>query len=212
MDNAKSNELKVRYRNNVRNIVANRSMKKAILLVCISLIGISCQQSNKRIDKIEIAQNYIKALNTSDYDGIIGLFKDSIRMKEVVYSSVFSKDNYYQLFQWDSTFSPTYKLLEIKEVNDVVQMKVSKECPRILFLNEEPMVTDEVLKFEEGKIESVEITKYVVFNQKGWDRNRANLVEWTETHHPELDGFLYDQTRKGAINYLEAIKRYQARQ
>ncbi len=212
MDNAKNNELKMNQRHNIRTFAVHRTMKKTLFIVIICLLGISCRQPKTDVNKMEVTKNYIKALNTSDYDAIIGLFKDSIRMKEIVYSSVFSKDEYYQLFQWDSTFSPTYKILEIKEENDAIRMTVSKECPRILFLNEEPNVTDETVKFEDGKIKSIEITKYVVLNEKVWERNRTQLVEWIETHHPELDGFLYDQTKKGAIKYLEAIKRYQARQ
>ena len=186
-------------------------MKKIILILSIAVIGSSFQQSNKEVNKIEIAEKYINALNESDYDGIIGLFKDSIRMKELVYSSVFSKDEYYSLFQWDSTFYPSYKILGIKKENDAVRMTVSKECPRILFLNEEPNVTDEIIRFEDGKIKSIETIKYIVFNEKVWEKNKANLVEWVETHHPGLNGFLYDQTKKGAMKYLQAIRLYQSR-
>ncbi|MEM8507749.1 MAG: hypothetical protein AAF717_07960 [Bacteroidota bacterium] len=183
-------------------------MKKIFIIVCISLLNISCRQSNPNMNKTKVAENYINALNTSDYDAIIELFKDSIRMKELVYSSVFSKDDYYQLFQWDSTFSPVYKIIEIKEEDDAVRMTVSKECPRILFLNQEPIVTNEIVEFEDGKIHSIEITKYVVFNEKEWEFQRTKLVEWTEQHSPERNDFLYDQTKEGAIKYLEVIKRY----
>lgn len=184
-------------------------MQKIILTIVISIIGISCQYSNESVNKVEIAEEYINALNESDYDEIITLFKDSVRLKELVYSSAFSKEEYYHLFQWDSTFHPTYKILSIQEENGAVRMKVSKECTRILFLNEEPNVTDELVRFEDGKINSIEITNYVVFNEEKWEKNRADLVSWVEANHPELNGFLYDQTKKGALKYLEALRLYQ---
>ena len=188
------------------------SMKISVLVSFVFMIALSCQPANKGVNKVEIAEQYINALNATDYEAIVGLFKDSVRMKEIVYSSVFSKDAYYTLFQWDSTFHPLYKILGIKEENGVVKMTVSKECPRILFLNEVPNVTEETIKFEDGKIQSVEITQYVVFNEKTWETNRDSLVAWVEKHHPSLNGFLYDQTKQGAIKYLEAIQRYQSRQ
>ncbi len=114
------------------NIVARLTyMKKVLLIVPIVFLWISCHHSTKVVNKVEVVKEYINALNESNYDGIVSLFKDSVRMKELVYSSVFSKKEYYQLFQWDSTFHPTYKILEIKEENGLVRMTVSKECPRI---------------------------------------------------------------------------------
>ncbi|MEQ9442629.1 MAG: hypothetical protein RIG62_26550 [Cyclobacteriaceae bacterium] len=184
-------------------------IKKRLLFISIAFLGLSCQQASKPVSHVAAAKEYIQVLNESDYEGVISLFKDSIRMKELVYSSVFSREEYYQLFQWDSVFHPTYQILDIKEENDGVRMTVSKECTRIRFLNEAPNVTDERLTFEQGKITHVEILNYIVFNEATWEKNRADLVQWVEREHPALDGFLYDQTKKGALKYLKAINLYQ---
>lgn len=186
-------------------------IKKRLLFISIAFLALSCQQASKPVSHVAAAKEYIQVQNESDYEGVISLFKDSIRMKELVYSSVFSKEEYYQLFQWDSVFHPTYQILDIKEENDGVRMTVSKACPRIRFLNEAPMVTDERVT-EQGKITYVEILNYIVFNEETWEKNRADLVQWVEREHPELDGFLYDQTKKGALKYLKAINLYQESQ
>lgn len=186
-------------------------MKKLLFFApFLAVLLYSCQPSKKEVDKVQLVKDYIAALNAFDYPAIIDKFKDSIRLKERVYESTFSKEDYYVHFQWDSTLHPVYKILEIKEAEDgTVHMHVSKLEERIQFLNEEAIVTDEVVSFEDGKIHNIDIVNYVVFNEVEWINNRKRLVAWVNTNHPELNGFLHDQTREGALNYLKALEYYE---
>lgn len=184
-------------------------LMKRIILFLLIICCLSCQKSEKQSGKVDQVKSYINALNEGKYSEITRLFKDSIRLKEIVYQSSFSKEAYYDLFQWDSTFHPTYSLLEIEQKGEEVHMRVSKEGPRILFLNEEPIITREVVQFEDDLMIGVTITNYEVFNDSTWSEKRAKLIDWIATYKPELDGFIYDQTKDGALKYLKAISAYQ---
>ena len=41
----------------------------------------------------------------------------------------------------------------------------------------------------------------------GW-KIRTNFLNWMNQNHPEVNGFIFDQTEKGGLNYLKAIKLY----
>jgi len=43
---------------------------------------------------------------------------------------------------------------------------------------------------------------------KLWNLTKNEMVTWIKKNHPELDGFIYDQTKTGAQNYLKAIALY----
>ena len=180
-------------------------MKKYIpLITSFILLGlIGC---NKTTSPIETAKSYYKALDQSDFETLSPLLADSIVSKEIVYETMFSKKGYIELQRWDSVFRPTYKMLEIEEIDGRVKAKISKSCPRILFLNGEPIVTEETMTFNEGKIDSVIIDTYVVFNAQRWDSVRSKLVNYINQNHKHLNGFLHDQTVKGALDYTDAIQ------
>lgn len=190
----------------------NISKKKLIVLIFCLVVAVSCVQHNKAIDKAKIAEDYISALDNSDYNKVAEMFLDSIRFNEMEYIRTFTRESYRDLIQWDSVFQPTYKILEMKEVGDELHLKVSKTCDRIMFLQGEPFISREVIKFKEGVIYSVDVVEYVDFNDSLWSANRENLVLWIDEHHPELDGFLYDQTKEGALNYQKAMEFYRNRE
>ncbi|CAD5296734.1 MULTISPECIES: hypothetical protein [unclassified Imperialibacter] len=185
-------------------------MKNLLSLAFVIFIGCTSSTQKRSFDGIAATKTYFEALNESNYGKVTSLFLDSIRMREGIYANVLSKQDYKQMFQWDSTFHPTYAIQEIEQSGDTVLMQVSKTCPRIHFLHEEPTVTKERVVFQNGKIFSIEIVDFVVFNDDRWSTNRANLVSFVETKHPELNGFLHDQTKAGAIKYLKAIELYQS--
>ncbi|MEM9077885.1 MAG: hypothetical protein AAGC43_12645 [Bacteroidota bacterium] len=165
---------------------------------------------NTRTPPLETAKTYYKVLDQSDFETLPSLLADSVISKEIVYETAYSKKGYMELQRWDSVFGPTYKILDIEEVDGKVKAKISKSCPRILFLNGEPIITQETMTFHKGKIDSVVIDDYLVFNAKRWDSVRSKLVNFVDINHKELNGFLYDQTVEGAIKYTKAIDLYKA--
>ncbi|NAS11956.1 hypothetical protein [Poritiphilus flavus] len=180
--------------------------KKIFFLTLLLLTGfISCKDTKKGTDHIEIVKNYYQALDESNFNKLSPLIADSFSSRELEYVKVFSKREYREFIRWDSVFHPEYQILEIAENDGLIKLKVSKAGIRSLFLNEEPIITREEVRIQEGKIESVAITEYVVFNEARWTKNRVDLLSFIEENHPELNGFLTDQTMQGAMNYLKAI-------
>ncbi|MCL6267244.1 hypothetical protein [Flagellimonas myxillae] len=184
-------------------------MRKIFAIALLAILIGSCKEEQKEVGKVEMVKSYIDALNESNYNAVVSMFADSIRLNELVYKSTFSKEQYGNLFQWDSVFKPRYKILEIQLKEGVVEMRVSKQCKRIHFLNGEPIITREQVKFDANNIHSIDIVEYVVFNDSLWTKNRAELVSWTSNNHPELDNFLFDQSLEGGVKFKEAIDRYQ---
>lgn len=186
-------------------------MNKTILFLLILLGSISCKNPGKEIDKLEIAKQYYKVLDDSNYAEIKSLLTDSLltRETEYDYEQTFSREEYMEWLKWDAVFDPTYDILEMELENGTVKAKVSKIDKRILFLHEEPIVTNQVIRFNNDKIISIETTKYIVFNDSIFVKNRTGLLNWVDENHPELKGFIHDQTKKGGIKYLKAIELYE---
>tara|TARA_R110002050_G_scaffold109796_3_gene221140 strand:- start:11874 stop:12458 length:585 start_codon:yes stop_codon:yes gene_type:complete len=190
-------------------------MNKIIVLLLFLTIGfISCKTSekvkHKETSKLEIAKQYYKALDNSDGSRMLTLLGDSIVIRENAdnYEERFSQKGYTVWLAWDSVFEPTYKILEIEQENEVVKAKISKIDKRLFFLTEEPMVWNEIIRFENNKIIKVEKIEYEVFNVTKFLKNREELVNWIDENHSQLSGFLYPQTKSKGMNYLKAIELY----
>ncbi|MBQ4915884.1 hypothetical protein J8L85_15620 [Maribacter sp. MMG018] len=187
-------------------------MNKIIILTLFMLTGlVSCKTSEKNFDKLEIAKKYYKALDDSDDSEIANILSDTIliRENEYDYEEVFPLKRYAEWIKWDSVFNPTYEVLTLEEENGTVRAKISKMDKRISFLHKGPIVTNETIFFDDDKINRVEKTKYLIFNEVIFVKNRDELVDWIKKNHPELDGFINDQTKQGGLNYLKAIERYE---
>jgi len=188
-----------------------KKMKKKILIILSLIIGIiSCKNEKQRVNKLEIAKNYYKFLDLSNSSAMTTLLSDSIliREKQDDYEEQFSRKGYIEWLKWDSVFNPTYNILEIKQDHKAIRAKISKIDKRILFLHEEPMVWYEVIQFDHDKIIKIERIEYETFNIEKFLKNRDKLLKWSNKNHPELKGFLYDQTESGGIKYLKAIQLY----
>lgn len=193
-------------------------MNKIIILSLLLTIGFaSCKNSekekNKETSKLEIAKQYYKALDQSDGSGMRILLGDSIVIRENAdnYEERFSQKGYMVWLEWDSVFDPTYEILQIEQEGEIVKAKISKIDKRILFLHEEPMVWNEIVRFDNNKIIKVERIEYEVFNVEKFLKNRDGLVSWIDENHPELSGFLFPQTKSTGIKYLKAIELYKNR-
>ena len=189
-------------------------MKKIIALsLFLSLGFLSCKTFEKEIDKLEIAKQYYKALDDSDTSFIGNLVNDSIviRESEYDYQESFSVKGYATWLQWDSVFDPTYKVLEIEQEGERVRATISKIDKRIRFLHKEPIVTKELIHFDKNKIGKVEKIEYPVFNDSIFVKNREEFLNWMDEHHPDLNDFIYNQTKAGGIRYVKAIDLYKNR-
>jgi hypothetical protein len=69
-------------------------------------------------------------------------------------------------------------------------------------------VTDQVIRFDGDRITSIETTKYIIFDDSIFVKNRDELLSWVDINHPELNGFINDQTKTGGMKYLKAIELY----
>lgn len=179
-----------------------------IFLIALVFIAVSCTPSSTENDIQKVAIDYYQALNISDFKTIQNLHYDSVRVGGDGYFTTYSLDGYLNWLEWDSVFNPTYEIMELHELDGSVEVIVSKYCKRILFLNEEPTITKEVLKYKEGKIFSLTVTESISFNEEKWVQNREALLIWMRENHPEFDEFIYDQTKQGAFNYSTAIDLY----
>ncbi len=190
------------------------AVKKTILIFLLIVLGsISCKNGTKEIDRLQLAKHYYKVLDNSDHTEIKTLLTDSLltRETEYDYEQTFSLKEYEEWLQWDALFEPTYNILQIAEEGETVKVTVSKLDQRIAFLHKKPIVTDQVLHFKKNKITSIETTNYVIFNDSIFVKNREALVNWIAKNHPELNGFIYDQTKEGGEKYLKAMALYNNR-
>tara|TARA_R110002049_G_scaffold68392_6_gene177301 strand:+ start:541 stop:1113 length:573 start_codon:yes stop_codon:yes gene_type:complete len=186
-------------------------MKRTLILTLLLIAGFfSCKTSEKEIAKLGIAKKYYKALDSSDNLGMALLLTDSLVTKETEYDyeQTFSLEQYMAWLKWDSVFDPTYEILQIELEDEIVKAKISKIDKRLSFLHHEPIVTNQVIRFDKDKIISIETTEYVIFNDSSFVKNRDGLVNWIDENHPELNGFIHDQTENGGLKYLKAIELY----
>ena len=187
-------------------------MSKTILFLVISLLGfISCKDSKGETDLIYITEKYFEVLDESDTSEIESLLKDTLitRENEYNYEQKFSKKEYVEWLKWDSIFQPTYKIIEIEREDDIVKVQISKTDKRISFLHKEPIVTNQILRFDKDKISRIETVEYVVYNDSLWVENRGHFLEWVNNNYPDMNGVIYDQTKTGGIKYLELIRLYE---
>ncbi len=135
-------------------------MNLILIMSFALLVGlISCKNSEKTSDKLEIAEKYFVALDKSNSSEINDLLADSLvtTIPKYDYEVRYSKSDYVEKWlKWDSVFEPTYKVVEMKLENGIVKAKVLKTDKRINFLMQKPFLTNEILRFENNKIISVE--------------------------------------------------------
>ena len=163
---------------------------------------------------MDIAAKYYKALDHSDSLAMASVLTDSLVTKETAYDyeQTFTKSEYLEWLKWDSVFDPTYEILEMEQEDEYVKTSISKIDKRISFLHQQPIVTSQVIRFDQDKIVSVETTEYVVFNDATFVKNRDSLLNWIDENHPELNGFINNQTAPGGRQYLKAIELFKNRQ
>ena len=143
------------------------------------------------------------------YNELKTLINDSITIVAGDYVMPYTDDSFYEEFKWDSTFRPSYKIVELEEKNNQVIALVTLNSVRNEFLKNNTMTCQYQISFNSGKISKIEELECKDADWNIWKKERDSLVSWVKKNHPELDGFINDMTMNGAINYLKAIELYE---
>ncbi len=177
----------------------------SLFLICC-LMPLSCTSSSDDLTPEKIVANYINGLNESNFESIKPYLSDSLTTMEGGFVLAKNCAEYYIHFQWDSVFTPQYSLINSKQLSDhSVEVTLSKIGKRIQYLHDTPTVYKAKFDFANNRITQIDNTDLMVFDTLKWTNRRDTLVTWIKIHHPDLDGFVYDQTPNGAQNYLKAI-------
>jgi len=185
--------------------------KKSIFLIIVLLILVSCITENEQINREKLVSDYYVSLNSADFEKTLDCVSDSIVISEGDFILTRSKRDLYTHFQWDSVFKPKYKVLKLTTVDKNMEAVISKTCMRIQFLHNSATVYKVTIDFDGDKICKMETFDYEVFDFKKWQSNRDVLAKWIDENHPELTGFINDQTLNGAKKYLKAIELYKSK-
>lgn len=179
-----------------------------ILLFTTLLCLISCRASEKPISHKRILEQYISALNESNFERVSGCVSDSLRVEELDFLLSDNMEDFYRMFQWDSVFNPHFELIDMQENDQGLQITVSKRCRRIQYLLDTALITRGRLEIAEGKIIQFQTYDFLNMDFSKWESRRDTLVAWIGVNHPELNGFQFDQSIRGGQNYLKAIDLY----
>jgi len=188
-----------------RNTICKLSLFLAVVSLCLS-----CGKNVHTSSEPELlVQRYYQAFNDNDFEAIRSSIADSIKQISGPYTESWSKESFVNWIEWDASFNPVYQVHDTQVISEnKVEITISKNCKRIQFLNEEPTKYREIFYFENNKIKTIEAGEYLVFNDSLWVAKRDTLIAYINREHPDLDGFIYDQTKRGAENYLKAIALY----
>ena len=95
------------------------------------LLGMfSCKISNDSLSNKRIVEGYISALNNADIDKMSNYISDTIKVEELEFLLSDNMDDFYRMFQWDSVFNPHFELIDFQELDQGVQITLSKECKK----------------------------------------------------------------------------------
>jgi len=169
----------------------------------------SCTVKKNPINHEKILTQYLEAYNNFDLEKAAFFIHDSIVISEYEFIQTTSKAEWLVQSQWDLAFCPTYSIIETKTVDGNFEATIEKSCKRIKFLNDSAIISKSFVEFSDDEISKIHIYDYVKFDFDKWQSRRDSLVAWIDKHHPELSGFIYDQTKSGAEKYLKAIDYYE---
>ncbi len=188
-----------------------RSCIYTIMISALGLLGIigctSYKNSATKTDHLAIVQQYFQTMNATNAAAIDNWFGEQLTVIEGAHAQVYAKEAYKTFLQWDAVFDPTYKILNIAQQGDLVKATISKNDTRINFLHEAPFVTNQTFAFQHDKIIRI-TTEYIDFDVATWADNKQQLLDWIAQYHPDLNGFIHEQTEAGGIKFLKAITFY----
>jgi hypothetical protein len=160
-----------------------------------------------------ILEKYLNGYYNQGFNSISSLLADSVTIKDAPdYMITYSKDEYKVIYEWDSTFLPENKYTIIGQTDTTIDFFEERYSIRFEFLEHNPLKMKQRIHFRHGQISTIENMEYLNFNVDKWTSNRDSLVSWIDRNHPELTGFIFDLTPKGAENYMKAIELYKKAQ
>ena len=174
------------------------------LILILGLIN-SCNQPDNQV----ILDKFMDGYYNQGFMSISSMLADSVTIKDVPdYEVTYSKDDYKIQYQWDSTFQPEIKYTITDQTDTTIDFFVDRYSIRFEFLEHNPLKMKQRIYFKNGQISVIENMEYLNFDVDKWTSNRDSLVNWIDRYHPELNGFIYDLTKKGAEDYIKAIELY----
>ena len=178
--------------------------KSLIILLFIAFtVKVTAQQTPEQ--KIG---SYFTALNNSDFGTVKKLVADDFTMVDVDFTICSSAKQFYSVFQWDSVFSPDYRIKEIKTLQGELIVEADKTDDRVKLLHDKPLSSSFSVTFEEGKIKQIKVKGYNDFDFNKWQGRLKDITSWNKKHHTELSGFERDISLNGALNYKKALSYY----
>ncbi|WP_149277553.1 hypothetical protein [Pareuzebyella sediminis] len=168
-----------------------------------------------QLEKSELEEQvmaYYNGFKNSDYRQIRKQVSDSLTITEGDYTMTFNPELFQEHFKWDSIFQPVYEVVELENKDEQVVATVAVKSLRFEFLKNNPLTCRHQFHFKAGKIAKIENLECPDANWELWQIERDALVNWVKINHPELDGFINDLSRQGALDYVKAIDLYQKRQ
>ncbi|WP_036383555.1 MULTISPECIES: hypothetical protein [Flavobacteriaceae] len=182
-------------------------MKNILPILFLLCFLTGCNDQN--VTHKETVTRYYNARDAVNFNKLRTLINDSITIVAGDYVMPYDQDGFYEVFRWDSIFSPSYKIIELEERNNQVIVSVMMTSARNEFLKNSPMTCQYKISFKSGKISKIEEKECRDADWGVWKNKVDSLVGWIKKNHPELDGFIYDMTMNGAKNYLKAIELYE---
>ncbi|WP_083631118.1 subclass B1 metallo-beta-lactamase [Labilibacter marinus] len=184
-------------------------MKKLlfIILALLPLTGAYAQKSTQ-----QIINQYFEAFNKADLVSLNSLITNDFVMQEGSFVICNNRKSFATIFRWDSVFQPKFEVQKITPNESGAIVRIAKTGTRIQFLHDSPMVSDIHIKIIDHKLKTITINDYVKFDNEKWQGRLNDLKNWVSKHHPDLNGFERDLTKRGSQNYLKAIKLYSKRE
>ncbi|TVZ51868.1 hypothetical protein [Dokdonia sp. Hel_I_53] len=186
---------------------------KLVGFITFIILCFSCKHKTELTDHSAISKHYYMALNEGETkEEVASLLSTTLINIQGADTARYTQETYKDWIAWDRLFEPTYKVISSVNIDDHrVKIKIEKNDKRIGFLNEEPVVYTEIHTFENQKLSRIELQDYQVFNDSLWIAKRTMLTSYIKENHPELDGFIIDQTADGAKKYLAALTNYKSK-
>ncbi len=176
----------------------------AILFLMVS----SC--TNEAALQQEAVKTYYAGLDAGDFQQVSTAMADSFVVIEGDFVTPQSRADHYTMFQWDSVFAPSYTINKMEAFEDSVKVEVSSFSARYAYLKNNPLTCDMTFSFEGSKIDKLLIGDCPEADWAIWEARRDSMVAWIDSNHAALSGFIFDLTKEGALNYMQAIALYEA--